>query len=90
LWGETCSATRRRVVVLKERDVEKGLYRQRGGGVFENLTSSNGDEKDEKGEAKLGGDRHFEGNWGLHFWMPMVDRKQKVEIEKVGLGPLAI
>jgi hypothetical protein len=36
-------------------------------------------------EAKLGGDRHFEGNWGLHFWMPMVDRKQKVEIEKVDL-----
>jgi hypothetical protein len=32
-----------------------------------------------RGEAKLGGDRHFEGNWGLHFWMPMVDRKQKVE-----------
>jgi hypothetical protein len=28
---ETCSATRRRVVVLKERDVEKGLSRQRGG-----------------------------------------------------------
>jgi hypothetical protein len=19
------------------------------------------------GEAELGGDRHFEGNWGLHF-----------------------
>ena len=29
VWGETCSATRRRVVVLKERDVEKGQYRQR-------------------------------------------------------------
>ena len=39
------------------------------------------------GEAKLGGDRHLEGNWGLHFWMPMVDRKQEVEIEKVDLGP---
>jgi hypothetical protein len=82
LWGETCSATRRRVVVLKERDVEKGLHRQRGGRVFENLTNSNSDEKDEKGGAKLGGDCHFEGNWGLHFWMPIVDRKQKVKSRK--------
>jgi hypothetical protein len=54
LWGETCSATRRRVVVLKERDVEKGLYRQRGGRVFENLTNLNGDEKDEKEGSKAG------------------------------------
>jgi hypothetical protein len=36
---------RRRVVVLKERDVEKGQYRQRGERVFENLTGSNGDGK---------------------------------------------
>jgi hypothetical protein len=49
--GETCSAARRRVVVLKERDVEKG---QRGGRVFENLTSSNGEEKDERGGSKAG------------------------------------
>jgi hypothetical protein len=43
-------------VVLKERDVDKGLYRQRGGRgrVFENLTSSNGDEKDERGGSKAG------------------------------------
>jgi hypothetical protein len=47
---ENCSATRRRVVVLKERDVEKGLYRQRDGRVFENLTSSDGDEKGERGK----------------------------------------
>jgi len=54
LWGETCSATRRRVVVLKERDVEKGLYLQRGGRVFENLTSSNGDKKDEREGSRAG------------------------------------
>jgi hypothetical protein len=30
-------------VDLKETDVEKGLYRQRGGRVFEILTSSNCD-----------------------------------------------
>jgi hypothetical protein len=43
-----------------------------------------------KEEAKLGGNRHFEGNWGLQFWMPMVDRKQKVEIKNVDLGLPAI
>ena len=69
-------------MVLKERDVEKGLYGQRGGRVFENLTSSNGDEKDEREQSRAGMRPPFEGNWGLHFWMPMVDRKQKVEIEK--------
>jgi len=53
-WGETCSATRRRVVVLKERDVEKGQYRQRGEQVFENLTGSNGDDKDEREGSRAG------------------------------------
>jgi hypothetical protein len=90
LWGETCSATRRTVVVLKERDVGKGLHRQRGGRVLENLTSSNGDEKDERERSRAGRRPPFEGNWDLHFWMPMVDRKQKLEIEKVDLGPPAI
>jgi hypothetical protein len=41
-------------VVLKERDVEKGLHRQRGRRVFENLTGSNGDEKDESAGSKAG------------------------------------
>jgi hypothetical protein len=90
LWDETCSTTRRRVVVLKERDVENGLYRQRGGRVFENLTSLNGDEKDERERSRAGRRPPPEGNWGLHFWMPIVDSKQKGEIEKVDLGPPAI
>ena len=41
-------------MVLKERDVEKGLHRQRGGRVLENLTGSNGDEKGDSGERKAG------------------------------------
>jgi hypothetical protein len=41
-------------VVLKERDVEKGQYRQRGERAFENLTSSNGDDKDEREESRAG------------------------------------
>jgi len=28
-------------------------------------------------EAELGGDHHFEGNRGLHFWMPMVGKGRK-------------
>jgi hypothetical protein len=33
---------------LNERDVDKGVYQQRGGQVFENLIGSNGDKKDER------------------------------------------
>ena len=42
----------------KEIDVGRGCYRQRGGRVMRETRV---------GEAELGGDRHFEGNWGLHF-----------------------
>ena len=71
-------------MVLKEGDVEKSLYRQKGGQVFENLTSSNGDEKNEREEAKLGGDRHFEGNWGLHFWDAHGSRNRLSSIQDPG------
>jgi hypothetical protein len=68
LWGETCSATRRRVVVLKESDVEKGLNPQRGRWVFDNLTGSNVDEKDKREVRRAGRWLPFKWNWGLHFW----------------------
>jgi hypothetical protein len=50
--------------------------------VFERLTSASGDEKDERERSRAGRRPLFEGNWGLYFWMPIVDTKQKVENEK--------
>ena len=64
--------------VIDGREMSRRVFIDRGGRGFEYLTSSNGDEKDERGgKAKLRGDRHFEGNWGLHF----LDAHGRREIE---------
>jgi hypothetical protein len=40
-------------------------------------------------EAELGDDRHFEGNWGLHFWDAGLQEieSRKYESTPVNLGP---
>ena len=64
-WEQRCQGCReafnfvgRDLLYQKETDVGKGCYRQRGGRVMRETRV---------GEAELGDDRHFEGNWGLHF-----------------------
>jgi hypothetical protein len=55
-------------VVLKERDIEKGYIDREVGESSRIWPAQMVTRRTREREAELGGDHHFEGNWGLHFW----------------------